>query len=111
MNPVRLVDLDDPERPWRRVYAAGDRFVKIHARRQPAPFGMLHWRVTGSLCGADGHALTDADGAPLVLGDVHAHEVTVMCDGGADPAATLDEGVALVIGRVVVAATHLEEAP
>lgn len=58
----RLHDLDDPERPWRRIYRcnATGVFVKAYVKRVDAPLGQLRWDITASACDENGGGAGDA---------------------------------------------------
>lgn len=79
---VRVTALDDPAKPYKRVYlceATGVR-VKIHAVRRDVGFGRAKLDITGSMCGADGVALKDAAGEALI--HVEAHGISIQTDAG-----------------------------
>lgn len=80
MSYTHITQLDDPEKPWKRVWLceATGVYVKTHANRRDVGFGRIKWDMTGSLCDANGKALTDAQGAALV--HVEGHGLSVQTD-------------------------------
>ena len=71
MTYRHLAHLDDPAKPYKRVYACESHhpepiYVKVHADRADARLGGLKWVITGSLCNSDGGALTAPDGRPHI---------------------------------------------
>jgi hypothetical protein len=82
MAYIHITALDDPAKPYKRVYLCEDTGirVKVHAARRDVGFGKIKWDITGSLCGEDGSALTDSEGKPLI--HVEPHGLSVLTDRG-----------------------------
>lgn len=105
-----LTALDDPAKPWRRVWRcpATGVFVKTHAKRKhQMGFGRLAWDVTGSQCDANGAALERGDGHAILdfrhLFQVEPHAET-------DIAADLERELRFMVARVERAALNEEAA-
>lgn len=82
MAYTHLKALDDPAKPYKRIYKceATGVFVKIHADRKDVGFGKVKWSITGSQCDNTGKALTGAGGRPLV--HIEPHGLSVLTDRG-----------------------------
>lgn len=82
MSYQHITALDDPAKPYKRVWLceATGFYVKTHAVRRNVGFGRVKWDMTGSLCGADGKAIRDDAGAPLI--HLEGHGLSVQTDQG-----------------------------
>lgn len=119
-NYLRLAEVDDPTRPWRRVYhcPATDIYVKVYAKRHPrSALGSLIWEVTGSHCDENGAALKRGDGAPAVLGGAerpHAHLLQIASEPSANDvepiADLLEREILFMVARVERAVLNEREA-
>lgn len=65
-----LTQLDDPERPWRKVWRcpATDVYVKTYAQRTDGALGKVTFAITVSACDANGTSLTRPDGSKAIYG-------------------------------------------
>jgi hypothetical protein len=104
MTWTRRADLDDPARPWREVWSAGQQTAKLYVRPRPQAFGRLAWAITASLCSPDGRALSDELGACVMSDEGQEHLVQFAADSPISAAAitqALNEGRRLMLARVV----------
>jgi hypothetical protein len=82
LSYVHLTQLDNPEKPWKRVYRCTSTgiHVKVHAERRNVGFGKVKWVITGSHCNEAGTAFTGSDGAPLI--HIEPHGLSLYTDRG-----------------------------
>ncbi len=82
MSYTHLTALDDPTKPYKRVYKCDltGVHVKIHADRKDTNFGKVKWAITGSQCDASGKAITDSEGRPRI--HIEPHGLSVLTDRG-----------------------------
>lgn len=100
-----LAALDDPAKPWRRVWRcpATGTFVKTHAKRIELGFGRLAWKVTASQCDVNGAALARGDGHAILAFD---HIFQVEPHAATDIAADLESELKFMVARVERAALN-----
>jgi hypothetical protein len=69
LNYEHLARLDDPKKPWRKVWRcpATGVHVKTHAKRKDTVLGKIVFEITVSACDEEGAALRRADGTAAVL--------------------------------------------
>lgn len=111
---VHLRDLDDPEKPWRRVWRCPTGvYVKTHAKRRDPAFGVQMWEITGSACDETGKALPWSNGYAILNAD-RPHQFQVLSENTApdqEPiSARLDRELRFVVARVERAELNAREA-
>lgn len=106
MQYQHQAELDDPAKPYRRVYAcpATGKFVKIYTRRETPGFGMVVFRITGSECDETGSAI------PGRIVEMQ-HLVQIASDTDVvDIAGEVEAGRLYMVARAERAALHADAA-
>ena len=103
----RRIDLDDPAKPWRRVYETSTgTLVKAHIIvKKMAGFGRVAVDIIGAHCDASGKVLREEDGT-LRIDEDGRYALTTQSDSTADVAACVEVGVAHVIEQIETAIRH-----
>lgn len=109
---VHVPELDPNINPTDKVYhnATSGRFIKVRVlREERSPgmpqFGSFVYKLSGSNCSSDGHALASGAGFQVVP----AHTVTVASDAVLASLAETLEAERLKVAAATERAAHLEE--
>lgn len=79
-------------------------FAKLHAVRQPRPFGEIGWTLSASHCDESGTALRDDDDTVRIAGA--KHQVIITSETPEDVLSRLDEGMQMLAGRIFIAVAN-----